>query len=43
MSALKDLQATQYEDLYHIDDAPIADLRLSALSRMGCGLFFLPW
>ncbi len=35
MSAIQDLQPTQYEDLYHIDDAPIADLRIKALSRMG--------
>lgn len=35
MNAIQDLQPTQYEDLYHIDDAPIADLRIKALSRMG--------
>ncbi|WP_028522720.1 HlyD family secretion protein [Runella limosa] len=33
--AFQDLQATQYEDLYHVDDAPVADLRVKALSRMG--------
>ncbi len=35
MNAIQELQPTQYEDLYHIDDAPIADLRIKALSRMG--------
>ncbi|MFN8346647.1 MAG: HlyD family efflux transporter periplasmic adaptor subunit [Spirosomataceae bacterium] len=35
MNAIQELQPTQYEDLYHIDDAPIADLRVKALSRMG--------
>ena len=34
-TAFQDLQATQYEDLYHVDDAPVADLRIKALSRMG--------
>lgn len=33
--AFQDLNATQYEDLYHVDDAPVADLRVKALSRMG--------
>jgi multidrug resistance efflux pump len=32
---LEDLQEKQYVDLYHVDDAPIADLRSKALSRMG--------
>ncbi|MBD0254192.1 MAG: HlyD family efflux transporter periplasmic adaptor subunit [Cytophagales bacterium] len=32
---LEDLQEKQYADLYHLDDAPIADLRRKALSRMG--------
>jgi multidrug resistance efflux pump len=32
---LEDLQEKQYADLYHVDDAPIADLRRNALSRMG--------
>ncbi|CCH51154.1 hypothetical protein BN8_00066 [Fibrisoma limi BUZ 3] len=36
MSALlQELTETQYVDLYHVDDAPIADLRLPALSRLG--------
>ncbi|MBD2699533.1 HlyD family efflux transporter periplasmic adaptor subunit [Spirosoma sp. BT702] len=34
-TTLHDLQEVQYTDLYHIDDAPIADLRLSALRRLG--------
>lgn len=41
MNAIQDLQPTQYEDLYHIDDAPIADLRIRALSRMGWWAVFL--
>ncbi|MGA0556580.1 HlyD family secretion protein [Larkinella sp. VNQ87] len=32
---LHDLNETQYEDLYHVDDAPLADLRVKALRRMG--------
>ncbi|GAB3336883.1 HlyD family type I secretion periplasmic adaptor subunit [Larkinella ripae] len=32
---LHDLSENQYEDLYHVDDAPLADLRLKALRRMG--------
>ena len=32
---LEELEETQYEDLYHVDDAPLADLRQKALSRMG--------
>lgn len=34
-TVLNDLTETQYEDLYHVDDAPIVDLRLKALSRLG--------
>jgi len=32
---LEELEETQYEDLYHVDDTPLADLRQKALSRMG--------
>jgi multidrug efflux pump subunit AcrA (membrane-fusion protein) len=32
---LEELNETQYEDLYHVDDAPIADLRQKAISRLG--------
>ena len=32
---LQELSETQYEDLYHVDDAPLADLRQKALSRLG--------
>ncbi|GAA4464736.1 HlyD family efflux transporter periplasmic adaptor subunit [Nibrella saemangeumensis] len=32
---LQELDEIQYTDLYHVDDAPIADLRLKALSRAG--------
>ncbi|GAB3270797.1 hypothetical protein GCM10027347_41710 [Larkinella harenae] len=38
---LHDLNETQYEDLYHVDDAPLADLRLKALRRMGWWAVFL--
>lgn len=34
-SILADLTEKQYEDLYHVDDAPIADVRQRALSRLG--------
>ncbi|GAB3890461.1 hypothetical protein GCM10028803_01280 [Larkinella knui] len=32
---LADLEVTQFEDLYHVDDAPIADVRQRILSRLG--------
>lgn len=32
---LEELNETQYEALYHVDDAPIADLRQKAISRLG--------
>ncbi|GAB4034285.1 HlyD family secretion protein [Spirosoma gilvum] len=32
---LEELDERQYEDLYHVDDAPIADVRQKALSRFG--------
>jgi multidrug efflux pump subunit AcrA (membrane-fusion protein) len=32
---LQDLEEAQYTDLYHVDDAPIADLRLTAMRRLG--------
>lgn len=38
---LNDLNENQYEDLYHIDDAPLTDLRIKALSRMGWWAVFL--
>jgi multidrug efflux pump subunit AcrA (membrane-fusion protein) len=34
-ASFADLSEKQYEDLYHVDDAPIADMRQKALSRMG--------
>ncbi len=36
---LADLDEYQYADLYHVDDAPLADFRRATLSRMGwCGV-----
>ena len=32
---LADLEITQFENLYHVDDAPIADVRQRILSRLG--------
>jgi multidrug resistance efflux pump len=32
---LADLEVTQFESLYHVDDAPIADVRQRILSRLG--------
>ncbi|MDO1448788.1 HlyD family efflux transporter periplasmic adaptor subunit [Rhodocytophaga aerolata] len=40
-SILADLSEKQYEELYHVDDAPIADVRQKALSRMGWWAVFL--
>ncbi|WP_128546803.1 HlyD family secretion protein [Larkinella soli] len=34
-TVLKDLTEAQYADLYHVDDAPLPDLRLKALQRLG--------
>ncbi|GAB3925019.1 HlyD family secretion protein [Larkinella terrae] len=34
-SLLAELEVTQYESLYHVDDAPIADVRQRILSRLG--------
>lgn len=34
-SLLAELEVTQYENLYHVDDAPIVDVRQRILSRLG--------